>query len=556
MPIYRVTTSGARRVTSSGADRITSTAELAPALLPYNPFLGFHADEDNGLEDPALVTVLFDACRVTPQNANGAMALWRHLDTSHYAEFLPQRQAAAALGYESPTIIVVPFTNSEPGTNDEAENLAALDFLAEAVTLYAAENPIFGFGNLTSENFMPEASIEERTAAWFALEARAIKLVSDAGYRWCATDDRGLVTLVKTITQRRAAWTLEGVDPDDCEFLCAHCYVDAGWVPAHYLLAKESLARAHVPTTIRITELAFGFLGAGNTDENKPWLLNEYQPGNPQGYPAHSLTWTRILPEWCASTGTHGLIFDATRLQIAGALSSWGLIFTEFQNLQPAFVAPPLGSLWYKRSKAVTKAYQLRLSNGGTVEQATAAAERVQAGYIFTIVDDAAAGAPTASLRPLADVRLQLSEAGADLAIENGDLALEEGLASSAVVSLFSDGRAPASVSLPAGSSRRGFWGAGEGESFGSLLWLLDREKITPTTIERMRAYAADALQWMVDEGIADQVEVVAERGDTYQVNLQIQLRRGAARRWEKVWAGTDADPLLISGLRVQILTL
>jgi len=554
MVTYRVTTSGARRVTSSGAARVLSTSEIAPALLPFSPYLGFHADEDNGNDDPALVTVIFDACRVTPASANGAMALWRHLDHSNYTDLQPQRAAAAALGYASPTIIVVPFTNGEPGTNDEAENLDALDFLAETVALYAAENPIFGFGNLTAENFMPGALPKDRAAAWFALEARAFKIISDLGFRWCATDDLGLNELVRNITKRRAAWALEGLDPDDCEYLCAHCYVDAGWVPAHYLLAQESLRRAQVTTPIRMTELAFGFLGVGFTDEDKPWLLTEFQPGNPPGYPAHSLTWTRLMMEWCHANGIHALIFDQTRYQKAGEWTSWGEIYTEFQNLQPAFVAPPVGTLWFKRTSAAQRAYSLRLSNGGTVEQATAAAERVKAGYLFTIVDEPAA-ASTASLRELADVRLEISEDGADLALENGDLALEQGLASSALVSLFSDARAPASVTLPEGGSRRGFWGESAEEGFGSLLWLLDREKVTPTTIERMRAYAADSLQWLVDEGIADQVDVVAERGNTHQVNLLVQLRRGEARRWERVWAGTDADPRVISGLRVQILT-
>lgn len=164
---------------------------------------------------------------------------------------------------------------------------------------------------------------------------------------------------------------------------------------------------------------------------------------------------------------------------------------------------------------------------------------------------------PRDTRRVFADLRLQLGTDGADLVIENGDLALEEGLATATIVSLFSDARAPLDEALPAGESRRGFWGEDAGDPFGSLLWLvLDREKVTPSVIERMRGYAAQALQWLVDEDVAERVEVQAVRSERDRVDLQVVLHRGSARRWQRIWAGTAADPLLVSGLRVQILTL
>ncbi len=149
-----------------------------------------------------------------------------------------------------------------------------------------------------------------------------------------------------------------------------------------------------------------------------------------------------------------------------------------------------------------------------------------------------------------------MSEGGADLVLQDGDLAIEEGLLTAGLVSLFSDARAPSDVSLPVAESRRGFWGEEVEDPFGSLLWLLDREKVTAATIERYRTYAARSLQWLIDEGIAQRVEVTAARGAQDRVEVVVQLHRGEARRWARLWAGTAQDPVLLAGLKVRILTL
>lgn len=353
---------------------------------PYSKWLGFHADEDNGTEDVRLLTQPVGECRVHPPTAmRGAMALWRHIVADNYTDFKPQRLAAASYECESPTIILIPFTTQSPGTNDPAENAAVLAAIPAKLALYADENPIFGFGNLNGDNFMVGATAADRNAAWWALEGAAIKIISDAGYRWCATDDQGLSSLCQTLVARRAAWTAAGVEPDDCEFFCAHCYTNAGFVPSHMLMAEASFARVSVTTPIRVTEGAFGFLGVGFTDADKPWLLNEYQPGNAEGYPAHSLTWTRLLLQWFRTTERHFLLFDWTMMVRAGALSSWGLIFTEDQRIQPAFALPAAGSLWFNEENAPTRAFALTISNGGDSTDATEAAEWVQAGNLFTL---------------------------------------------------------------------------------------------------------------------------------------------------------------------------
>ena len=376
-------------------------------MTAYSKWLGFHADEDNGTTLTELLTAPVGLCNVDPPtNMQGAMALWRHLLPANYAALLDQRTTAAAYGCESPTIILVPFTTQAPGSNNEATRIAQQEAILLALpgqlALYAAENPIFGWGNLNSSNYMTGATASARNAAWFAFEAQAFAIISGVtgggpAYRWCATDDQGIGSLCQTIVARRAAWVLEGVDPDDCEFLCTHCYIDAGYVPAHRRLAEASLARAGVSTPIRITEGAFGFLGVGNTHATKPFLLNEYEIGNVEGYPAHSLTWTRLLLEDSRFRGVHFLIFDWTMFYYQGLGTTWLDIFTTDQNQQPVFVEPPIGSLWFNGYDAVlpedgaaqVRAYSLRLSNTeGTAEDiaaAVAASQRVHDGYLFTL---------------------------------------------------------------------------------------------------------------------------------------------------------------------------
>lgn len=114
-------------------------------------------------------------------------------------------------------------------------------------------------------------------------------------------------------------------------------------------------------------------------------------------------------------------------------------------------------------------------------------------------------------------------------------------LARAVMISLFSWARAHDDDQVD-GSRRHGFWGdayADAGEVTGSRLWLLCRQKITPTTIERARQYAAEALEWLVSDGVADAVEVTAERGALDRVDLAVTVTRNRdsrTLRFEDVW--------------------
>lgn len=138
----------------------------------------------------------------------------------------------------------------------------------------------------------------------------------------------------------------------------------------------------------------------------------------------------------------------------------------------------------------------------------------------------------------------------ADLLVEGGGLATDEGLRTAILISLFTDARAADDDELPeAGADRRGWWGnafpaddtdrAGE---LGSKLWLLERSKATAEALRQAEEWARAALQWIVQDRIAAGVDVQVERqddGPTPRLALAVILDRpnGPARsRYDFVW--------------------
>ncbi|ADU63393.1 MAG: phage GP46 family protein [Pseudodesulfovibrio sp.] len=129
------------------------------------------------------------------------------------------------------------------------------------------------------------------------------------------------------------------------------------------------------------------------------------------------------------------------------------------------------------------------------------------------------------------DVRLIWKEMGADLALEGLDLVRDDGLQTAVVLSLFIDRRAEADDVIPDGTGdRRGWWGDTYpdiiGDKYGSRLWLLSREKQLPRVLVRARAYAEEALAWMLDDGVARAVRVEASFVRTGVLGLRVVIER------------------------------
>lgn len=116
----------------------------------------------------------------------------------------------------------------------------------------------------------------------------------------------------------------------------------------------------------------------------------------------------------------------------------------------------------------------------------------------------------------MADFAMMMGEFGGDIVIDGADAIRDDGLETSVIISLFSDARADPEL-IPAELPKddlRGYWGDFNnepGDSTGSLLWLLKREKQIATTLSRARQYCRDALKWMIDDKVSSRIDVAAE---------------------------------------------
>jgi phage gp46-like protein len=114
----------------------------------------------------------------------------------------------------------------------------------------------------------------------------------------------------------------------------------------------------------------------------------------------------------------------------------------------------------------------------------------------------------------MADVRHEFdgTKLVAGWAFGNGGLAQDNGLGTSVIHSLFTDRIAEPSDEIPDGSTdRRGHWADGiSGWKKGSRLWLLSREKATSGALPRAEGYAREALAWMLEDAVADRIDVEA----------------------------------------------
>jgi phage gp46-like protein len=133
---------------------------------------------------------------------------------------------------------------------------------------------------------------------------------------------------------------------------------------------------------------------------------------------------------------------------------------------------------------------------------------------------------------------------------QDSDYVTDEGLRTAMVLSLFCDRLAENTDILPdAPNDRRGWWADSNpvvsDDLFGSRLWLLDREKNTPDVLSRAKVYASEALQWLIDDRVADSISVVSSyltdaRGRATGYSVAIMVLRPKQNpitfRFDRVW--------------------
>ena len=108
----------------------------------------------------------------------------------------------------------------------------------------------------------------------------------------------------------------------------------------------------------------------------------------------------------------------------------------------------------------------------------------------------------------------------ADIEVSGAELLRDPGFETAVLISLCSNARAAEDDPLPDSTdTRSGWWGSEVLDlEIGSRLWLLGRSKLTDETFSRAEEYIKEALQWMIEEGAADEILCTVEK-DTTQLN-------------------------------------
>lgn len=123
----------------------------------------------------------------------------------------------------------------------------------------------------------------------------------------------------------------------------------------------------------------------------------------------------------------------------------------------------------------------------------------------------------------MGDIRTVWSITRGDWNLSGADLEAGRDLETAVIISLFTDRLANEDDVLPSGDDPRGWVGdLDQPVKIGSRLWLLERSKLTLQTGAIAKSMAAEALQWMIDDGIVSKFEIATEVLLPNRLNMQI----------------------------------
>ncbi|CNE42082.1 phage GP46 family protein [Yersinia kristensenii] len=96
------------------------------------------------------------------------------------------------------------------------------------------------------------------------------------------------------------------------------------------------------------------------------------------------------------------------------------------------------------------------------------------------------------------------------------------------LISLFTDRLARPDDAIDS-DDRRGWWGdTGSEYPIGSRLWLLRREKLTTKVALKAEDYAAEALAWLINDGVVTAISANAQIIYPNRLNLLISYQQPA----------------------------
>jgi phage gp46-like protein len=78
-----------------------------------------------------------------------------------------------------------------------------------------------------------------------------------------------------------------------------------------------------------------------------------------------------------------------------------------------------------------------------------------------------------------------------------------------------------------------------DNDQIGSLLWLLQRDKITDEMIKRAQGYVLDALDWMINDGVAESITCAITREGLHGLVFHITITQpeNVVHRYKLPWS-------------------
>jgi len=121
-------------------------------------------------------------------------------------------------------------------------------------------------------------------------------------------------------------------------------------------------------------------------------------------------------------------------------------------------------------------------------------------------------------------IQWDVQNACGDWVLLGSQLQTGNDLQTAVLISLFTDRTATADDIIPDSSGDPRGWVGDLDETYpiGSRLWLLDRSKQTATVLASATDYCAEALQWLIDDGVVARFSIVVEWTRPAMMGIQI----------------------------------